>query len=88
MASPTAKVEDADEKMLRGVADSYITKTISYFKEDGEKAIKSFAFYKTQFSQETMDHRANVIRTGVYIVDFSSLIAPKTKSDNLFVLPK
>ncbi len=88
VASPTSKVEDADEKILRGVADSYLTKVISYSKEDGEKAISAFACYKTQFSQESMDKMANRIRTGDYKVYFRPLIAPKTKSDNLFALPE
>lgn len=88
VASPASKVEDADDKMLSGVADSYLTHVISYSKEDGEKAIKAFACYKTQFSQETMDNRANVIRTGDYKVYFRPLITPKKKSDNLFAMPE
>ncbi len=88
VGSPASKVEDADEKMLMGIADSYLTEVISYSKEDGEKAVKAFACYKTQFSQETMDNRANAIRTGDYKVYFRPLIAPKTKSDNLFAIPE
>ncbi len=88
VASPASKVEDEADKMLRGVADSYLTQVISYSEEDGEKAIKAFACYQTQFSQETMDNRANAIRTGDYKVYFRPLIAPKTKSDNLFALPE
>ena len=85
IATPSSKVEASDEKMLRGVADSYLTMEISYSKEDGEKAIKAFACYKTQFSQETMKNRANVIRNGDYKVYFRPLISTKTKSDNLFL---
>ena len=84
VASPASQVEERDEKMLRGVADSYLTKVISYSKEDGEKAIEAFACYKTQFSKETMENRAKEIRTGDYKVYFRPLITPKIKSDNLF----
>ena len=77
MANRASKVEDVDQKMLRGVPDSYLTKTFSYSKENGEKVIKSFVSYKAQFSQEPMDKRANVIRTGDYMVYFKPLIPPK-----------
>ena len=87
VANSASMVKNTDVKMLRGVADSYLTKTISYSKEDGAIAIKSFAFYKTRFSQETVDNRGNMIRTGDYMIYFKPLIAPKTKSGNLFVLP-
>jgi len=88
VARPASKVEDVDDKLLRGVADSYLTHVISYSKEDGEKAINAFACYKTQFSQESMDNRAKAIRTGDYKVYFRPLITPKTKSDNLFTMPE
>ncbi len=87
VASPASKVEEADEKMLRGVADSYLTKQVPYSKEDGEKAIKAIACYKTQFSQESMDESAARLRNGDYKVYFRPLVASKTVSDNLFVLP-
>ncbi len=87
--SPTSTMEDADKRILGGVADSYLTRVISYSKEDGEIAIKAFACYKTQFSPEAMEQRADsLVRNGDHKIYFRPLIAPKTKSDNLFVIPE
>ena len=49
MANRASKVEDVDQKMLRGVPDSYLTKTISYSKENGEKSSSPLSLIRPNF---------------------------------------
>ena len=87
VGTPSSKLDNADSKLLEGIADDYLTKQIKYSKEDAEKSIKAFECYKTQYSRETMEEVAKHMRSAEQTIFFRPLIKATTVSDDLFVLP-
>tara|TARA_R110002049_G_scaffold28018_5_gene96677 strand:- start:33838 stop:34767 length:930 start_codon:yes stop_codon:yes gene_type:complete len=85
VALPSSSFQNEDKRLLRGVADEYLTTIISYSKEDLENSIRALKCYKSQFSEETMQSRADNLRAGDYKTYFRPLTKANTKTDNLFI---
>ncbi len=85
VATPSSHLDDADKKLLRGVDDSYLTMRISYSKEDRENTIKAMKCYKSQWSDELINKRAERMRNGNQTIYLRPLVRATDISDNLLV---
>lgn len=86
VATPSSHIKDEDKRLLAGVADDYLTTQIAYSEEDRENTILALQCYRTQFSQETMERRADRLRSADRKIYLRPLLKSKTKKDNLFMV--
>ena len=86
VATPSSHLEDEDEKLLRGVSDDYLTTEISYTEEDRENTILALQCYKTQYSEDSMKHTADRLRSGDQKVYLRPVLKAGTKTNTLFKL--
>ena len=84
VATPASQIEGDEKRVLRGVADEYLTTVIDYSEQDREKAIEAMYCYKSQFSKELMDSRAIRWREGDQKIYLRPLIRSNVKSNNIF----
>lgn len=84
VATPSSHIHNKDEKLLRGVDDSFLTMQIPFNVEDRENTIKALNSYKTQFSPESMSKRAEVLKNGNQTVYLRPLVRATNISNNLF----
>lgn len=87
VATPSSHIEEEDRKLLRGVADDYLTTQIPFSQEDRENTIRSMRCYKSQFAPELMDSRAEHWRKGNQIVYLRPLIKGTRVSEDIFEEP-
>jgi len=88
VATPASHIEDDEKRMLRGVADSYLTTVVDYEGEDREKAIEALYCYKSQFAKDLMDGRAKRLREGDQKVYLRPIVKSSVKSTNIFETPE
>lgn len=84
IASPSSKINDPKDMMLRGVDDKYLTTRITYTDEDIENTITAMSCYKSQFSQEQMDDRAERMRDKDKISYLRPLVKGSSITSELF----
>ena len=84
VGSPASHIEDEENRILRGIADEYLTTVIDYTEEDRERAIEAMYCYKSQFAKDLMDSRAERWRNGDQKIYLRPLIRSSVKSDNVF----
>ncbi|MEZ4969615.1 MAG: PIG-L family deacetylase [Flavobacteriaceae bacterium] len=84
VATPSSHLEDEDEKLLRGVSDDYLTTEISYTEEDRENTILALQCYRTQYSEDSMQRRAERLRSGDQKVYLRPVLKARTKTNTLF----
>lgn len=84
VATPSSHIDDADQKLLRGVDDSYLAMQIPYTEEDRENTIKALRCYKTQFSEESMNTRTERMRNGKQMIYLRPLVRAAGISNELF----
>lgn len=84
IATPSSHIGDADEKLLRGVDDTYLTTQIPYSMEDMENTIKALKCYKSQFSGESMRMRTARIRNGDQTVYLRPVVRETNLSNDIF----
>ncbi len=84
VATPSSLIDDADKKLLRGVDDTYLTTKISYKEGDRENTIKAMKCYKSQWSEETIDTRAERMRNGNQTVYLRPLVQAMNLSNDIF----
>ena len=88
VATPSSHIDDEDKKVLRGVADAYLTTQVSYTEADRENAIKAMQCYKSQFAQEFTDGISERLRKGDQKIYLRPLVRSSMHSDNVFELDK
>ena len=84
VGTPSSEIRDNEKRILRGIADNYLTTIIDFTEEDLEKAIEAMYCYKSQFAKELMDSRAERWRNGDQKIYLRPLIRSSVKSDNVF----
>jgi len=84
VATPSSHIEDEDKKVLRGVADNYLTTQVSYTEEDRENAIEAMLCYESQFAPELMESRAGRLRSGDQKVYLRPLLKGTKITKNIF----
>lgn len=86
VATPSSQIDDTDKKLLRGVDDAYLNTQITYSEEDRENTIKAMRCYKSQWTEELINKRAERLRNGNQIIYLRPLVRATDISDNLFRL--
>ncbi|MFK5973118.1 MAG: PIG-L family deacetylase [Flavobacteriaceae bacterium] len=81
VATPSSYIDSADTRVLRGVDDSYLTTQISYTEEDRENTIKALQCYKSQYSEESMNKKAEKMRNRNQTI-YLRRVVRKTKLSN------
>lgn len=85
VGTPASLIEMDAAKLLRGVADHYLTTQVTYTDEDFEKAITSMLCHASQFQSEglraRMEQRRKERNSTIY---FRKFIAPSKKSNSVF----
>ncbi|MEQ6119665.1 PIG-L family deacetylase [Reichenbachiella sp. MALMAid0571] len=87
VATPSSHIDEEDKKVLRGVADPYLTTQVAYSEEDRENAIKAMHCYKSQFALDLMESRADRWRNGDQKVYLRPLVKSTKLSENIFFDP-
>lgn len=87
VATPSSHLEDEDRKLLRGVAEDYLTTRISFTEADRENTINAMRCYKSQFAPDLMDSRAEHWRSGDKKVYLRPLVKAAKSSENVFANP-
>jgi len=86
VGTPSSLIEGADRKLISGIDDKYLTMQISYSEEDRENVIKAIGCYKSQWSAELMEKRAEGMRTRNQTVYLRPLVQARIVSTDLFAL--
>ncbi len=86
VATPSSQIDDTDKKLLRGVDDTYLNTQIKYSVKDRENTIKAMKCYKSQWTEELINKRAERMRNGDQTIYLRPLVRAKDISDNLFWL--
>jgi len=84
VGTPSSHLDDEESKVLRGIADKYLTTVIGYEEEDRERTIEALYCYKSQFAPDLMDRRAKHWREGDQKIYLRPLIRSQVKSTNVF----
>lgn len=87
VATPSSHLEDEDRRLLRGVAEDYLTTRVSFTKADREGTIKAMRCYKSQFAPDLMDSRAEHWRSGDQKIYLRPLVKAAKSSENIFANP-
>ena len=83
VATPTQNL-NGQNQLLRGVDQKYVNVRIQYDPDDSQRAIAAVNCYKSQFSEERMQSRANSILNGDKTVYFRELKVPKKIKTGFF----
>ena len=85
VGTPASIMENEESKILRGVADNYLTTEVAFSDEDFEKAVTSMLCHKSQFQSEGLRERMVQRRkergSKIY---FRKLVVDSEASDDLF----
>ena len=85
VSTPSSLIENESSRILRGVADHYITNQVSYTDEDFAKAVASMMCHESQFQtkglKERMEQRRAARESKIY---FRKFVASTGSSTSLF----
>lgn len=84
VGTPSSHLDDEESKVLRGIADKYLTTVVGFEEEDRERAIEALYCYKSQFAPDLMDRRAKRWREGDHKIYLRPLIRSQVMSTNVF----
>ena len=87
VATPSSHIDEEDKKVLRGVADAYLTTQGAYSEEDRENTIKAMHCYKSQFALDLMESRADRWRNGDQKVYLRPVLKGTKITKTVFVSP-
>jgi LmbE family N-acetylglucosaminyl deacetylase len=82
--TPSGKLDDAEQKTLRGVDESLLNVRVSYTPAHAEKALESLKCHETQVSPEMFASRKESYEKGDYTIYLREFKAPEDMRTSLF----
>ena len=82
--TPASRIDDEDSRLLRGVADSYMTTAVTYEPQDRDAAIESLRCHRSQFTDADFERMIGARKEREAVVYFRKFEPPGKRSDTLF----